>query len=109
MEHLLDLYIQNSENEQGSFEMTLAAEVVERERNRMYGGAQTAIEATEKVADKVAEYISSTDATPVVPELVAPTPGCQSVAVISRTNSATNWWLALIAFLLFMILCNIGE
>ena len=109
MEHLLDFYIQKSENEQDSFEMTLAAEVVERARNRMYGAAQTTIETTAKVADKVAEYISSAKEKPVVPELITPTPSCKSSVVINSTNTATNWWLALIAFLLFMILCNMGE
>ena len=109
MEHLLDLYIQKSENEQGSFEMTLAAEVVERARNRMYGVAQTAIEATEKVVDKVAEYITAADALPAVPKPIEITPCCQPTVANGATNPATNWWLALIAFLLFMILCNMGE
>lgn len=109
MDKVLDLYIQKEENEQGSFEMTLAAEVVERARNNVYGVSQPSIETHELMAGKIAELVPPTTPVPEVQEPVSPGSKCCTLDVIRYSNTATNWWLALIAFLLFMILCNMGE
>lgn len=98
MNHYLDLYIQKAiENEPTTFEKELASDVVQQARNRMYGANPESFQTQMEVAESLSKHIVPTSIEPKEVRIIK---------TITCRSSATNWWLALIAFLLFMILCN---
>lgn len=103
----IDYFVKESDvNENGIMEVEIAAELVRRNREANLGYAQLVTTTAEEEINNAISNADSLPAATVSNQAPAAKPHFISA---NKVNYATNWWLALIAFLLFMILCNMGE
>ena len=88
----------------GDIEMDFLAKLEAFDRAAFITGIETIDTTTNE--QELNQSIPQQDA--LVAAMAAQHPAAAPV-IQKNGNPATNWWLALIAFLLFMILCNMGE
>lgn len=103
MEKQLDLYIEKaSVSQRGNFELDLIAELAERDKKRYMVLDICTPHNTSTGSEKQQPNSTNTNATTatgtstMMPKQVYP---------VESKTTATNWLLALIAFLLFLMLC----
>lgn len=98
----IDFYIKESDvNENGIMEVEIAADLLRRNREANMGYYQPIV-TSEK--EEMNAALKNSVSLPSVATVTQEAPIYKT-----RINPATNWWLALIAFLLFLILCNMGD
>ena len=107
MTQQIDLYIEESKKHEasGNIELELIAELNSIPQNRNAQVTQTAIQeqTSAKIATETQKCVQQEIANAPVPVATSKPVVKKCVATKTyRRNSAHNWWLALIAFLLFL-------
>lgn len=105
MKKQLDLYIEKaSVSQRGNFELDLIAELTERDKKRYMVWDICTPHNTSTGSEKQQPNSTSTNATTSTVTGTSTMTPKQFYPMVSKTM-ATNWLLALIAFLLFLMLC----
>lgn len=108
MAQQLDFYIEETKRQEvsGNLELALIAELNSIPQDRNAQVTQTAIQeqTSAKIATETQKCVQQEIATSALPVTSKSVVRKCVTAKTYRRNTAHNWWLALIAFLLFLIL-----